>query len=68
MFADAALIFMRAVAQCFSWFSDMLVKGGAFGSFVAAFFIVQVGRFLLSPIFGSAGSDKARKSKGDDDE
>lgn len=69
MFADAASLFMRVFAQVFLWFEAMLTRGGALGSFIAAFFVFQVGRFLLGPIFGSAGSDKARRSKdGDTDE
>lgn len=69
MFGDAAGLFMRTVAQVFLWFESMLTKGGALGPFIAGFFIFQVGRFLLRPIFGSAGSDEARRSKdGDDDE
>lgn len=69
MFSQAATLFMRVVAQVFIWFENMLDKGGALGPFIAAVFIFQVGRFLLRPIFGSVGSDQARRSKdGDDDE
>lgn len=69
MFSQAASLFMRIVAQSFAWFENMLVKSGALGVFIAAVFIFQVGRFLLRPIFGSSGSDKARRSKdGDSDE
>lgn len=69
MFGDAAALFMRVFSQLFLWFEAMLNRGGALGAFVAAFFIVQVGRFLLRPIFGSVGSDKARRSEdGDSDE
>lgn len=69
MFGEAASLFMRVFSQVFLWFEAMLTRCGALGPFIAAIFIYQVGRFLLRPIFGSAGSDQARRSKdGDDDE
>lgn len=69
MFGQASSLFMRILVQLFLWFETMLVKGGALGAFVAAFFIFQVGRFLLGPIFGFVGSDKVRRAlNGDSNE
>lgn len=42
-----------------SLFADMLTKSRFTEFFLAGFFVILVGRFLLRPLFGSAGSDRA---------
>ena len=74
MMAQALALFMSVLSRCRDLFDLLLVSAGGFGPYIAAFFIFQVGRFLLSPIFGSAvgvflgsmGSDAARHGYGRD--
>lgn len=74
MFVEAASLFMSVVQRCWFWFDGLLAATGGYGAYIAAFFIFQVGRFLLGPIFGTAvgvfagsmGSDSARHGYGRD--
>lgn len=61
-----------AVISAFGWFSQILdAAPGAWDSIFTLFVIVILSRFLLGPILGvlfsgGIGSDKAKKSRGDD--
>lgn len=74
MMAQALYLFTSIISRCWNWFDGLLAASGGFGPYIAAFFIFQVGRFLLSPIFGTAagvffgamGSDSARHGYGRD--
>ncbi len=51
-------------ASCLSWFESLLTGSGMLDVFLAAIGIFLIYKFLLSPLFGRAGSsDKSKKSK-----
>ena len=72
MMARALYFFVSTISDLWNWFEILLAKAGGTAPYLAAFFIFQVGRFLLGPIFGtaagvflgSAGSDAARHGYG----
>lgn len=45
------------------WFSDLMVASNMTAVYLPLIFIFLIWRFLLSPLLGGAGSDKAKKSK-----
>lgn len=48
-----------------SWFEDILSATGLTGVFLAGVFLVLLSKFILTPIFGSAGSDRVTKRNKD---
>ena len=54
-------------SSCLNWFTLILESSGMLSVFLAGFGIFCIYKFLLSPLFGRAGSsDKAKKKKSDD--
>ena len=43
------------------WFETVLAESGFSGLYLGVIFLFLLGKYLLQPLFGSAGSDKARK-------
>lgn len=58
-------LFGLAVAACSNWFVFLLDGTGFGGVFLAMVFLWLSYKFLLKPVFGSGGSDKAKKKKED---
>lgn len=56
-------IFTNAFSAVSSWFTQVIDATGMGPVFLAAVFIVVLFRRLITPIFGQAGSDRAKKSK-----
>ena len=65
MVNQAISIFGQALASVVGWFLQFLSADGLSDLFLSGVFLFLVGKFLLAPLFGSAGSDKARKRKDD---
>lgn len=69
MLTDAFALLTRslsfAIQQTDRLFSSM---GNAAGAVLAVFVIYSSYRFFLRPIVGGAGSDRARRNKGRDEE
>lgn len=69
MVVQIIAILTVAVGQCAKWFNIIIAASGSAGIYIAAFFLAMAGRFLLSPIFGTAvgvflgqmGSDKVNR-------
>ena len=60
------------VTSAFSWFGKILdAVPGAWSTILTLFTILVICRFLLAPVlgvaFGGAGSDRAKKEKGEND-
>lgn len=58
-------LFGVAVAACSAWFVALMDGTGYGGIFLAMIFLMLAYRFLLKPVFGSGGSDKAKKKSED---
>lgn len=56
----------QVFAQLVLWFELIMRESGFTGLFLAAVFLFFLGKYLLQPLFGSAGSDKATKKKDDE--
>lgn len=56
-------IFTNAFSAVSSWFTEVIDATGMGPVFLAAVFLVVLFRRLITPIFGQAGSDRARRSK-----
>lgn len=60
------------IAQAFTavsgWLIQILNATGASGTVFGAIFIFMLVRFLLAPVFIGAGSDRASKDKGKEDQ
>ena len=59
-----------AVTSAFGWFQQILdAAPGTWDTIFTIFVILAISRFLLAPVlgvvFGGRGSDRAKKSKGD---
>lgn len=67
MVTDAVGIFGQALTGVVGWFLQFLSADGLSDLFLSGVFLVLIGKFLLAPLFGSAGSDKARRRKDDSD-
>lgn len=69
MVAQISVIMATAIGQCAVWFNTIVAASGSAGIYIATFFLLAVGRFLLSPVFGTAvgvvlgqmGSDKVNR-------
>lgn len=61
---------MSMIAQVFAnlvyWFEMILAESGFSGLYLGAIFLFFLGKYLLQPLFGSAGSDKASRKKDDE--
>lgn len=69
VFVSALSLFGYSLQASWSWISRIFVASGAMGWWFGVFFTYTVFRFFIFPLVGSAGSDKAGKSKkGVDDE
>lgn len=53
----------QAFSACSHWFVSVWTASGAVPYYLAFIFILLVYRFILTPIFGSAGSDKVTKRR-----
>lgn len=67
MVSEAVSIFGQALSGVVGWFLQFLTADGLSDFFLSGVFLMLVGKFLLAPLFGSAGSDKARRKKDDSD-
>ena len=56
--SDVLNIFNLALTAVASWFVQLLNASGMASLYISMFFIFLVGKFLLTPLFGSSGSDK----------
>lgn len=57
-----------SISAAWNWLSMLFVSTGALSWWFGVFFTYTVFRLFISPLVGSAGSDKAGNSKkGDDD-
>lgn len=63
MLTEAISLFTTALSAAVQWLSMCFNQDGLFGFYLSVFFILLCYRFLLSPILGSAGSDKVKKEK-----
>lgn len=63
MVEQAISIFGSALAGVAGWFAQVLVYGELTGLYLGAFFLFLIGKFLLTPLFGSAGSDQVKRKK-----
>lgn len=69
MVAQIFAIMATAIGHCAFWFDTIVAASGSAGIYIGAFFLAMAGRFLLSPIFGTAvgvflgqmGSDKVNR-------
>lgn len=66
--ADVLNIFNTALVSVADWFVQLLNASGMTSLYISMFFIFLVGKFLLTPLFGSSGSDKVKKKSGDNHE
>lgn len=66
MITDVVTLWGSVFAQCISWFETLLTRSGAVSLFLSAIFIFFVGKYLLTPLFGSSGSDKVKRRSGKD--
>lgn len=55
-------LFVTAFTAVSSWFTNVLDSSGMGAVFLGAIFISILFRRLIVPIFGYAGSDRAKKS------
>lgn len=67
MVSEAAALFGQAITGVVSWFLYFLSQDGLSQLFISGILFLLIGKFLLLPLFGSAGSDKARRKKDDSD-
>lgn len=56
-------MFTTSFVYSVNWFEDILNATGMTGIFLAGIFLALLSKFILAPIFGSAGSDKVTKRK-----
>lgn len=69
MVVDVLAMIGQSVAVAVEWFERFVSAMGAFDIVLVAIVVGMIGRRLLKPIFGSAGSDSAKKKqKGGEDE
>lgn len=61
MAADVLGMITQVFTQLVSWFELILTESGFKGLYLGAVFMALLGQYLLQPILGTAGSDKARK-------
>ena len=63
MVADIMALYGTAFSQVVSWFERILRATGMTGIFLAGFFLFLLFKFIISPVFGSAGSDQVKRKK-----
>lgn len=68
MIIDVLAIFGRSITSAVEWFEKTVTAMGAFDIVAIGIILGIVGRRLLKPIFGSAGSDTAKKMQKGDEE
>lgn len=61
MAVEIMSMFTRVFAQLVSWFELIIFESGFLGLYLGGFFLLLIAKFLLEPLFGSVGSDRARK-------
>ncbi len=65
MVDNFALWLQLVFNSCLKYFNDIFRSTGATNFWLSCILIVLSFKFLLAPIFGHSGSDKARKNKSD---
>lgn len=60
---DCMLLVTDLLAGIFDLADDLLYRTGVFPVLMSVIVISLTSRFILKPIFGSAGSDRAKKKK-----
>lgn len=68
MIIDVLSIFGSSIASAVEWFEKTAMAMGAFDIVTIGIIVGIVGKRLLKPIFGSAGSDTAKKKQKGDEE
>lgn len=69
MVVEVLAMIGRSVAVAVEWFEKSVTAMGAFDMVLVSIVVGMVGRRLLKPVFGSAGSDTAKKrQKGSEEE
>lgn len=66
MITEIVVLWGTIFAQGISWFEALLSRSGGVSLFLSAIFISFVGKYLLTPLFGSSGSDKVKRRSGKD--
>lgn len=61
MAAQVMSMITQVFANLVHWFELIMSESGFSGLYLGAVFLFFLGKYLLQPLFGSAGSDKARK-------
>ena len=55
----------RSLVQCASWFVLLLESSGMTSFFLSMVFIALLGKYILTPLFGSGrGSDQVKRKSG----
>lgn len=58
----------QSITSVAGWFITLFDKSGVASFYLSMIFIALVGKFILSPLFGSSrGSDKVKKKRSDSD-
>lgn len=58
----------QSIISVAGWFTTLFTKSGVASLYLSMIFIALVGKFILSPLFGSSrGSDKAKKKRSGSD-
>lgn len=68
MIKDILAILGNSIASAVVWLEKTVMAMGAFDIVSIGIIVGIVGRRLLKPVFGSAGSDKAKKKQKGDEE
>lgn len=63
MALDVLALLSRVFTAVVSWFELVITGSGFGGIYLGAVFMVLLGKFLLQPLFGSAGSDQVKRKK-----
>lgn len=63
--SSVIVFFNRVVVASVQWFADLLYYSEMTDFYISMVFIALAGKFLLKPVFGSAGSDTVSKKRKD---
>ena len=66
MVSQVFSIVSTVFASLVSWFELIITESGFGGVYLGGIFLVLLAKYLLQPLFGSAGSDKASRKKADE--
>lgn len=66
MFNAIYTMFGSVFSACTSWFNSVILASKSGGFLIGAVAIYLIVRYLVYPLVGSSGSDKAQRKDGDD--